>query len=275
MSTIAVPDAVSPEYREAALRYFPQLLLREQYAANIFGYWAAKIPLDPELDRLRFKTIKSSYDEVRHRELCAKMVKRFGGQAAVDEMHASWEPWDNWQQRMTTVFTDGLSDYVEFLTTVPLIGDRAGLFIFQDFAECSPDPVWADAAESVVADEQLHISLADEFLPLVVERHGEAARAKIERHLDTWLPFLFGLQGHPEHDAEGRQRLIDAGFMTLTVEDLHDILYEELRAVMDPIGVDVPAYSDLELLSAGEVDEYAERVFLNRAVAGDPFDDAW
>lgn len=267
----AVPDTVTPEFEEAALRFFPQLLLREQFAANIFGYWAAKIPLDPEMDKLRFKTIKSSYDEVRHRELCAKMVKRFGGQEAVEEMRESWDPWDNWQMRMTKVFTDGLSDYVEFLTTIPLLGDRAGLFIFQDFAECSPDPVWADAAESVVADEQLHISLADEFLPIVVERHGDEAREKIERHLDTWLPLLFGLQGHPERDAAGRQRLIDAGFMSLTVEELHDIMYEELRQVMDPIGVEVPAYEDIDTISASEVDDYARRVYWERAVSDDPF----
>lgn len=270
MST-GVPETVSPEFEEAALRYFPQLLLREQFAANIFGYWAAKIPLDPAVEKLRFKTIKSAYDEVRHRELCAKMVKRFGGQDAVEAMHESWDPWDNWQQRMTTVFTDGLADYVEFLTTIPLLGDRAGLFIFQDFAECSPDPVWADAAESVVADEQLHISLADEFLPIIVDRHGDRAREKITHHLETWLPVLFGLQGHPVHDADGRQRLIDAGFMSLTVEDLHDIIYNELRDVMDPIGVTVPAYEDIDLIAAADVDEYAERVYFDRAVANDPF----
>lgn len=267
----SVPSTVSPEYEAAARRFFPQLLLREQFAANLFGYWAAKIPLDPELDKLRFKTLKSAYDEVRHRELCAKMVKRFGGQDAVDEMHESWDPWDNWQMRMTTVFTEGLTDYVEFLTTIPLLADRAGLFIFQDFAECSPDPVWADAAESVVADEQLHISLADEFLPLVVERHGDPARNKIERHIDTWLPLLFGLQGHPVHDVDGRQRLLDAGFMSLTIEELHDILYEELREVVDPIGVEVPAYEDIDIVSAAAVDEYAQRVYMQRAVTEDPF----
>jgi 1,2-phenylacetyl-CoA epoxidase catalytic subunit len=260
-----VPDA----YLEFAVPFFKETLIREQTGGNVFGYWMSKVPLDEELDELRFDLAKSAYDEMRHREICLKMLRHFGGQEAVSDMYQSWRDQgaDNWQDRITFAFTQGIEDYIEFLTTFPLFGDLFGLYQFQDFAECSPDPLWTDAAESIVEDEKLHISLASEYLPLVVERHGDAALASIQRGLDTWMPVMFGLVGDysDEWDSKMRQRMINSGFATLTIKDVHDHMWENVEDLIADIdGVDVPDLPADEYLSIKDVGPRCEQVVADR-----------
>lgn len=262
-------STVSQEEHKAYKRLFPALVHREQFAGNIFGYWASQLPLDKELDRLRFKMQKSAYDEMRHKDICEKMVKRFAGEDGVEEMYNNWDPYDNWMTKMTKVFTEGMEDHIEFLCTIPLAGDRAGLYTFQSFAECSSDPLWTDAAESIVEDEKLHSSLPDEFLPIAVERHGDEAVEKIERALETWLPAVLGIQGHPVQDAEGRQYLIDSGIIDVTIDELYDQMMEEVHEVMDPLGVDVPDLDENDYLRSAEVLPYCMDEYVDRIVRGE------
>lgn len=258
------------EYRRLAEPFFKKLVQQEQMAACVFGYWIHRLPLNPVLDELRVDLARTTYDEARHRNIAEDMLLRFGGQEAVDEMHDDWESLgdDSWQHQLSTALTYGVKNYVEFLTTTPLMGDSIALYFFQDMADCSPDPVWTDAAESFVEDEKLHLNLAAEYLPPILEMHGEKARDAIEEGLETWMPPLFAIHGHPTKDREARQQMIDAGLVSMTSSELHDLLYEHIHDVMDPLGIDVPELDESEIPKANELTQYAYDIYEQRVDEG-------
>jgi len=266
---MAKTHSVSDDYREVALPFFQELLLREQWAADVYGYWMREIDFDQEFRQLKFKIGKTVYDEVRHASICEKMTRHLGGQLAVDEMYERWnkQGHQTWLHRMDRVFTEGIPNYVEFLSTLPLFADSVGIEFFADLAENTEDPVIADTVESISEDERLHSSLAAQFLPILIERRGDQARRKIERGLDLWLPVMYGVQGHPNSDA--RQRMIDAGFMTLTNDDVHEIMRDHARSVLDPLDIELPGLNEDEYLKATEVTDYSERVMRERALRGE------
>lgn len=259
--------AQAPEdYRKLAVPFFQKLVQQEQMAACVFGYWIHRLPLDPMLDELRVDLARTTYDEARHRNIAEDMLVRFGGQEAVDEMHEEWAGIgdDSWQFKMSTALTYGVENYVEFLTTTPLMGDSIALYFFQDMANCSPDPVWTDAAESYVEDEKLHLNLAAEYLPQLIERHGEKAREAAEEGLETWMPPLFAIHGHPTKDAAARQRMIDAGLVSMTSAELHDLLYEHIHEVMDPLDIEVPELDEEDIPKANRLADYAYGIYERR-----------
>lgn len=258
------------EYRELAVPFFQKLVQQEQMAACVFGYWIHRLPLDPMLDELRVDLARTTYDEARHRNIAEDMLVRFGGSEAVDEMHKEWEEIgdDSWQTKMSTALTYGVKNYVEFLTTTPLMGDSIALYFFQDMANCSPDPVWTDAAESYVEDEKLHLNLAAEYLPQLIERHGEKAREAAEEGLKTWMPPLFAIHGHPTKDAATRQRMIDAGLVSMSSDELHELLYEHIHEVMDPLGIEVPELDDDDIPKANRLTDYAYGIYERRVEEG-------
>lgn len=266
MTELDVPE----QYHEFSVPFFKDLVIKEQMAANVFSYWVHRIPLDPKLDELRVDLCRSAYDEARHRNISEDMLRRFGGQEAVDEMHEWWEEVgdDQWQTRMTTYLTYGVKNYIEFLTTTPLMGDSIALYFFQDAAECSPDPVWTDVAESLVEDEKLHLNLAAEYLPPIIEEHGEKARRSVEEGLKTWMLPLFAIHGHPEKDKEHRQAMIDAGFVSKTSRELHETLLEHVHEVMDPLGINVPELDEDEMPKANELMDYSENIYNRRVENG-------
>ncbi|WP_458210427.1 hypothetical protein [Haladaptatus sp. NG-SE-30] len=260
---------VSDEYRNVATPFFQELLLREQWAADVYGYWMHQINLDQELRQLKFKLGKTVYDEVRHANICEKMVRHLGGQDAVDEMYDQWceQGQQTWVHRMNRVFTKGIPSYIEFLSTVPLFADSVGIQFFADLAENTNDPVIADTVESISEDERLHSSLSAEFLPVLVERHGNEARKKIEQGLELWLPVMYGIQGHP--DSEARNRMIESGFLSLTNEEIHEIMRDHASDILNPLGIDIPKLDRDEYLKANEVADYSERVMNERIERGE------
>lgn len=266
---MATTTDVSDEYSHIATRFFQSLLMREEWGVDVYGYWSYKIPFDEELMDLKFKLAKTSYDEARHANICKKMVRHFGEDEAVEEMHERWREQEgyNWVNRMGYVFSEGLDHYIEMLALNPLFLDNIGIHFFADIAEQSPDPLLTDTAESIVEDEQLHSSISSEFLPIAIERYGDGAHEKIERTLETYLPIIYGIQGQP--NSKARQKMIDAGFLTLTNEDVHEIMDEHAREIYDPLGIDVPPLDEDDYISAGEVPDYAERVCMKRMTTGD------
>lgn len=262
-------EQVSEGYREVAIPFFQELLLREQWAADVYGYWMREIDFDQDFRRLKFKVGKTVYDECRHAEICEKMVRHLGGQEAVDDMYDRWreQGHQTWINRMTRVLTEGIPNYTEFLTTLPLFADSVGVRFFADLADNTNDPVIADTVESISEDERLHSSLAAEFLPVLVERHGDNAREKIERGLQLWLPAMYGIQGRP--NSESRQRMIERGFLTLTNEDVHEVMRDHGRSVLNPLDIELPQLEEDEYLAATEVVDYCERVMKERKLRGD------
>jgi 1,2-phenylacetyl-CoA epoxidase catalytic subunit len=198
-----------------------------------------------------------AYDEVRHADICRRMIRHFGGQEEIDKLYAEWDE-HKWLYKMDLAFTQGPDDFVEFLTTVPLLADITGIYIFADMASESPDPLWADAAESISQDERMHSSIGEEFLPIAVEKYGDRAIESIERGLERWMPIHFGGQGQP--DSPGRQRMIDRGLLTLTTRDVHDLMYEHMEEVLEPLGVDVPRLEEDKIIRTSEVADYAMKV---------------
>lgn len=260
---------MSEEYREVALNFFRELLLREQWVADVYGYWVQEPDFDQEFRDFRLSISKTSYDEARHANIMEKLVRHLGGQEVVDEMYAEWNQRKNftWLDRMTRVFTKGIPNYTEFLSTAPLFADSVGVHFFADVAENTPDPLIADAVESISEDERLHRSLAAEYLPEIVEREGEAAEEKIRKGVELWWPVMVGIQGHPESST--REKMIDAGFVSLTNEDVHDLMRQQGEEVLDPLGIDIPELDDDEYLRAGEVTDYCERIVTERDLAGE------
>lgn len=260
---------VTEEQRSVYEKIFPGIVHREQFVANAFSYWASQLPMDQQHNRLRFKLIKAAYDEARHTEIVEEMARRFGGDEYMNAKYDEWDRYQNWSSQMSCVFTRGLRDHVEFLCTVPLAGDPAGLVTFQSYAACSPDPIWTDAAESIVEDEKFHSSLTAEYLPKYVEETGEEGIERIESALETWLPAVLGLQGHPIKDADKRANLIDAGVIDITIGETYDHMLSEVHDIMDPLDVTVPDLDEDDYLGFGEVRPYALEVYQRRCIRGD------
>jgi 1,2-phenylacetyl-CoA epoxidase catalytic subunit len=252
---------IPEQMREEYINWFTYLYQAELFGADVFGSWILEVRLaDDDMARLNHHQGKMTYDEARHSDIAKRMLQHFGGDEAVENAHQKYreQGTKSYRERMTSIFSQGPDNVTEFLTTLPLTADAPGIDIFADMAQCSPDPLWSDAAESISDDEKLHGSLAAEFLPVMVEKRGDEARADIQRGLDRWLPIMFAHQGHPE--SKIRDRMIDAGIISLTTRDVHEIMYENIHDVLDPLGVDVPHYDGDELMRAKEAIEYGERL---------------
>jgi 1,2-phenylacetyl-CoA epoxidase catalytic subunit len=269
--TMAVQQEVSEEYRETLVPMLKMLTHREQWAANVFAYWMRDIPLDPELDELRSNMGKVVYDEMRHRNIMERMVGHFGGQEEIESMHQQWKEWGeyNWMNRMGTIFTDGVSDYIEFLTTLPLHGDLTGHFLFTDLANCADDPVWSDAAESVVEDEDLHISLPRQYLPILVERYGDEARESIKKGIRWWFRPLNSIQGHPIHDTKSRQYVIEKGVSSRTINDVRKEMFEHYDEIFDPLGIEIPDPDPEQYPKSEEIPDVCEKNYMKRKNMGE------
>jgi 1,2-phenylacetyl-CoA epoxidase catalytic subunit len=256
-ATAEVPDDMRREY----INWFTYMYEAELIGTDVAGYWTHKIPLrGPTSKKVIHKLGKMAYDEVRHGDIGKRMLQHFGGDEAVEAAHQKYAERgnDSYRHRFSRILMYGPDDWIEFLTTGPLLGDAPGIDIFADMAECSPDPLWSDAAESIAEDEKLHGSISEEPIPLVVEEYGDEAIESLERGLDRWMPLMFAHQGKP--NSSTRQRMIDSGIMTMTVEDVHDIMYEILHDVFDPLEIEFSRIPDDEYLSQREGLEYGENI---------------
>lgn len=266
----AVDQYVTNQYKRVATEYFQLFYLGEQWAGDVAGYWMNQVPFDQELADLKFELGKMAYDECRHVNIIRDLIERYGGQEAVDEIHeimkddAATILQTQWLYRMNQVYIRGPDDFVEFLTTLPLLQEANGIKYFSDIAQCTDDPVLADAAESIVQDELMHGSIGAEFIPVVIDKYGDHARESLQRGIDRWTPLLFSSQGTPE--ANQRQNLIDAGFASLTVADIHEHLYNHLTDALDSYHVSVPDYEDIEFVPYNEVLEYSEAILKDKGV---------
>lgn len=242
-------------YDHEMVKYLKNLYTGELWAGCVPGYWMYRIPLDPDLEQLRFKMGKTAYDEVRHARIVERMLRNFGGDEAVEELHTQLKH-DDWLEKMNVAFCEGPEDWIEYLTTLPLLADGTGIYIFASFAEHSPDPLWSDAAESISQDERLHGSIGPEAIPIAIEKYGDEAIESLQRGLERWMPALFGVQGHP--DSPARQRMIDRGCLDLTNEEVHELMWETLYDVFDPYDeVTVPEMDEEDYLRAEEIADYS------------------
>lgn len=250
---------VPEEYRQEIVPLLLTIAVSEQWAADVTGYWMHDVPLDsPEMKDLKHDMAKMTYDEARHNEICLQMAGHFGGAEAVDKAYEKWANQENQRtlDQLNRCVIEGMNSFVDWMAIVPVIGDRAGLEVFADLAECSPDPIWTDAAESVHEDEHHHISIASEYMPYIIERYGEPMREEIEQTLEKWVPFMMGFQGKP--GSEHRQRQIESGVFTMTLEETHELQYDALHDMYDPLGIEVPHLDADEYLARSELVDYVE-----------------
>lgn len=256
-------ETVPQEYKDGWVQHLKFLTLNEQFGADCAGYWLHDVPVDDEkLWQLRLDMAKFVYDEARHARLLRRVMHYFGDSEAVDGIYDEWGAQGdrNWLKRMNRIGMEGFDDYIDFLAVIPITGDATGLEFFADIAEHSPDPFWADVAESIHEDEFMHVNLGAEYIPYIVERHGEELKSRLERTLQDWLPFMHALNGHPDSDLSRKN--IDRGMYSLHASDLHEIQRESLHEVYDPLGIEVPELDDDDYLKTGEMLEYGERVLV-------------
>jgi len=255
---------MSDELREEYINWWTYLAPAEMIGSDIAGYWLPYIPFDEDLRVLRHELGKMAYDEVRHSDISVRMLRHVGGQEAVDSLYSNQKKlgMDSYLHMQGRMATEGYDDFIEYLVAGPTTGDFAGIPIFADIAECSPDPLISDAAESIAEDEKLHANIGAEFLPMLVDKFGEPARESIQRALDRWMPVMLAHQGYP--DSKHRQRMIDSGMMTLSVRDIHEKMYQELEEIMNPLGIEVPVLDESEYLHQSEIKDYSREIIENK-----------
>lgn len=246
---------VDNEYQETLVEWLKPTYMGERWAGDVAGYWMHRIPDGEEFKRLQHQLAKMAYDEARHADMIIRMIRRFGGNRAVNETYEMAKGNDSWLKKMNEGFTRGPENYIEFLTTHVLGQDVVGIYMLADIAEHSPDPVWADTAEALAEDERLHGSIGPEFIPVVIEHHGKEILPTLEKGIHKWVPIMFGLQG--QKDSPFRQKMIDAGITTLTCRDTHEISYDQICDVFEPYDIEIPPMSELEQYSHYEAVEQA------------------
>lgn len=262
--SMAQSDTVSEEFKKGWVRHLTFFTMSEQSGADVAGSMLPTVPVDDEkMWQLRHDLAKFAYDEARHARICRQMIRYFSDGDTMEEVYDEWEleGEQNWLHRYNRVSMEGYRDYIDWLAVVPVMGDETGLHYFRSAAENSPDPLWADVAESIVQDEHMHVNLASEYIPYIVEREGEGIKERLEETLEKWVPFWYGMNGHP--DSEYSQRTIDAGMVDLHTSDLHEYQKQSLRDLYEPLGIEVPELDDDEYLRQNEILDYAERVFLD------------
>jgi 1,2-phenylacetyl-CoA epoxidase catalytic subunit len=256
-------EQVPEEYREVALHFLSYMIQIEEYAADVAGYWLHRVPMKWEYRELRTDLAKMTYDEARHRNVTERMIRHLGGEDAVEDTYDRWEykGEDSFHRRWTRLFTEGPDDWIEFLVTLPLLGDMTGVYINDDIANQSPDPLISDAFESLADDERMHGSISSEAIPTVIEEEDEEARRTIEEGIDRWLPVMLGIIGHPD-DAE-KEPLFEAEVVSLSTAELHENQYEQLHSLLDPLGIQWERLDDDEYLRTDEVYEYGKEHILD------------
>lgn len=255
-------DTVPRDYRDSIVPILQYGYQTELWAGDVAGFWMHRVPLHRDLEGLRFKLGKMSYDEVRHAEILRRMIQRFGGDDAVQSLNARLDEsdrTDTWLYKMDYAFTEGPDDFIEFLPTMPLLADATGNHVMADHAKCSPDPVWSDAAESISVDERLHGSISSEFIPVVIDLYGDGAKRKLQRGLDRFMPVLFSWIGHPTFGL--RDEWIENGVVSMDGEDVYAVMYDNLHEIFDDYPeIDVPDITRDDCVHPTEVPDFAVRV---------------
>jgi 1,2-phenylacetyl-CoA epoxidase catalytic subunit len=174
-------------------------------------------------------------DEARHGLQACRILRDFGeeGQKFIDELLTKREG-EHKLDAFNMKF-DRWSDVGAFTCFI----DRVGVYQLRAFQECSYGPL-ARAMPLMLSEEQLHLNFGTSVLRRMVQDGPKYYGSKEEAQaaLLKWYPRALDMFGHSNSDTS--RRAIEYGLKRWTNEEARARYIGEVRALMAPLGLELP-----------------------------------
>lgn len=223
-----IPENMTDEYRDMAIRLLTRQLWTEHATMDIFG---RAIRLAPTWED-QVQTARFTSEEGSHTEKCARVLTALG--ADVDALLRKRGDSDIF----FGIQEGGMTSWAQ-VTAFNMIGDRAGSRQISAYRNNSL-PAWGEAMNEVLAEEAHHQHYGDVTAVRICNESVDA-RAEMQAFVDRFLPVdvahAFG-----RLDAAANKYCLAVGLKTKDTATLHYEYFASLVPVMKKAGLSFPSF---------------------------------